>query len=238
MKKKLYSFSKINTFFECPKKFEFSYITKVDKDKEYTEPPYFRRGSFIHAYLANRLKGGDGALDKFSDIDISDKLILVDIAETALDNPYVQLSFDFDIHGIEKKIFLSEDMKPSKQSNSIMMGYIDYFAIHDDVAIIIDWKSGKYRPEASYEQLELYAIWVLEKYPDINEIDLIFYYVEHDKLSIKTISKNEISSFKDNLLSNISTIENTTEFNPTPSKRACLHCAFFNTCSDEFGIMI
>jgi CRISPR/Cas system-associated exonuclease Cas4 (RecB family) len=238
MKYAPYSFSKINCFFECPKKFDYSYVNKIDKDDDYRDPSYFVRGRFIHSYIANRLSGGDGTLNKFSGVDVYDKLHLAECAEKTLSNDYVAISYDFDTNGIEKQIFLSKKMTPSNNARAAMKGYIDYYAVHDDFAMIIDWKSGKYRPDANYDQLELYAIWVLERHPEITEIDLVFYYVEHNKFSVKTVEASEVESFKKKIVENVDIIENEENFNPTPSKRSCLHCAYFDTCSEEHGIML
>jgi len=238
MKYAPYSFSKINTFFECPQKFDYSYVNKISKDKDYSDPSYFRRGRFIHAYIADRLKGGDGLLSGFADVDMEDKLSLTDSAETTLENEYISISYDFNKNEIEKQIFLSHQMKPTNKARAAMLGYIDYFAVHDDFAMIVDWKSGKYRPDANYNQLELYAVWVLEKHPEVTEIDLIFYYVEHNKFSVRTVTSSEVESFKNKIIENIDIIENEEEFKPTPSKRSCLHCAFFDTCSEEHGIIL
>lgn len=238
MKYAPYSFSKINTFYDCPKRFDFTYINKIPQDKDFTDPSYFVRGRFIHKYIADRLKGKDGMLDGFSDIDIDDKLNLIDSAEETLSNEYVSISYDFDVNGVERPVYLNHDMKPSKKAGCAMLGYIDYFAVHQDFGMIIDWKSGKYRDNPFYDQLELYGIWLMEKYPDVNEVDLVFYYVEHDKFSVKTVTRDDVDTFKKNLIANIDVIEIEEEFAPKPSKSKCLHCPFFDTCSEEFGIML
>lgn len=233
MKYAPYSFSKINTFFDCPKKFEFAYITKVEIDYGYSDPYYFIRGRFLHSYIANRLSGGNGMISNFNDVSVDDKLHLTEMAEKTLENEYINLSFDFDHNLVEAKMYLNHKMSESEsKSNAAFVGYIDYCAVQDDFAMIIDWKTGKYRDTPSYDQLELYAIWLLDKYPNIQEFDLLFYYVEHDKFSIKTVGRVEVENFKTSLKKKISLIENTESFKPNINKH-CEVCAYFNTCNSN-----
>lgn len=236
MKYAPYSFSKINTFFDCQKKFEFTYVNKISVDKEYTDPSYFIRGRFLHAYIADRLKGGNGMKIKGYNIEINDKLNLVEHADTTLENEYIGMTYDFDTNLIESYISLDKKLTPNKIKNkSAISGYIDYCAVQDDYGIIIDWKSGKYKTKQHFTQLEIYSIWLFQKYPSITEIDLVFYYVEHNKFIMKTITPNDIKTLKTDLTNKIDTIENTSSFITNESKY-CVQCPFFNTCIDEFNI--
>lgn len=236
MKYAPYSFSKINTFFNCQKQFEFTYVNKIDVDKEYTDPSYFVRGRFIHKYIADRLSGKSGIINGFNDMDVDDRLALIECGDVTLANEFISMTFDFDTHGIEKSIMLSGDLKPTGK-DAALKGFIDYFAVKDDYGLIVDWKSGRYRPDPNYNQLELYAIWLLEKHQEITEIDLMFFYVEHNKFCIKTITRDEILLLKETIQAKIDLIEATDEFEINPSKQ-CYQCKFFNTCSDEFGIIV
>jgi len=236
MKYAPYSFSKINTFFDCQKKFEFTYVNKIDIDEGYTDPTYFVRGRFIHKYIADRLSGGDGMLDRFGGIDVDDKLHLVECADNTLDNEYISMTYDFETTDVERQINLNQYLKPSNKARAALSGYVDYMAVQDDFAVVVDWKSGKHREKPNYSQLELYAIWIMGKYTGVNEIDMIFYYVEHDKMSVKTVTRDEVIDFKDRLENSIDIIENTETFEISETKQ-CIHCKFCNTCMDKYGIL-
>lgn len=231
-----YSYSKLNTFDQCQKKFEYIYVNKISIDAGYIDPSYFKRGRFLHAYIANRLNGGDGTNMKRYDVEINDKMHLIDCANHALDNDYIKFSYDFDINMIESYIALNNKLNPIKvKEPSILNGYIDYFAVKDNYAVIVDWKSGKFRSDTNYFQLKLYALWLIQKYPKITEIDLVFYYVEHDKIKLKIVTPQKIFSFKNNLIEKINFIENTTEFHTNESK-LCKKCPFIITCMEHNGI--
>lgn len=233
-----YSFSKINTYKHCQKKFEWTYVNKKNIDKNYSDPAYFQRGRFIHQYIAKRLLGQNIEINGYASIEIDDKLNLINQADEALENDYINITFDFDITEVEQPIKLDKSCKISKsKKDSMFTGFIDYYAVHDNLGVIVDWKSGKFKDRPSFEQLQLYSIWLIEKYPQIDEIDLLFYYIEHNKFNIITIDKQSIIKFRDNLLSDISTIEKTDTFSINPSKQ-CVYCPFFESCLDEFNILI
>jgi CRISPR/Cas system-associated exonuclease Cas4 (RecB family) len=238
MKYAPYSFSKITTFIECQKKFDFSYVNKITIDREYIDPSYFIKGRFLHSYIANRLKGGDGLDIGSYNIDENEKMNLVDIAENTLIHEYVNFTYDFDCNLIEKQIFLGSKLEPVKiKKEAAFVGYIDYIAFKEDLGIIIDWKTGKYNKNPNFSQLELYAIWLFQHQVKLTEIDLIFFYVEHNALVNKTVTREDVEEMKNELTNAIDIIEHTKEFEINESKR-CLRCQFYNTCIKEFGIKI
>ena len=232
MKYGQYSFSKIQTFFECPKKFEFSYVIKIPVDRDYVDPTYFVRGRFLHSYIADRLKGGTGSnIGKYG-LDVDTKLALVDYADKALENEFISMTYDFDVNSVESYISLDKNLIPTTtKHNSAIGGYVDYFAIHEDYAMVVDWKTGKLRTMPDYSQLELYSVWLLQKYPKIEEIDLVYYYVEHDKFKTKMINSNDVKNLKNIISEKINIIENTAFF-PVNRTEKCNHCQFFKTCTD------
>jgi len=236
MKYAPYSFSKIHTFFNCQKKFEFTYVNKIPIDIGYSDPVYFKRGRFLHSYIADRLKGGDGTKLKQYNINITDKLHLVDCADKTLENEYINISYNFNKTAIESRISLNNELKPLKLKEKILIGgFVDYYAVQDDFAMIIDWKTGKYRDNQRYAQLELYAVWLLQRYPEITEMDLVFYFVEHNKFIIKSVTVNDINVFKKDLSEKIEIIESTNEFYTNESKQ-CNDCPFLNTCIELYDI--
>ena len=236
MKYAPYSFSKMHTFFSCQKKFEFTYVNKIPIDDGFSDPIYFKRGRFLHSYIADRLSGGDGMNLKGS-ISVEDKLELIDYADIVLEHEYISMTYEFDKNHIEQYISLDINLAVNtKKLNNCFSGYIDYYAIHDDFAMIVDWKTGKYKENPSFEQLELYAIWLFQKHPEVTEIDLVFFYAEHNKFIMKTITPDIVESIKLDIMKKITIIESTLEFNISESKQ-CLHCPFCNTCMDEFGIL-
>jgi len=234
MKYAPYSFSKINSFEHCQKQFEYTYVNKISPDVEYRDPIFFQRGRFVHAYLAHRLNGGAGEVYGYNTVEIDDRLKLIENAEDTLENEYVSLTLGFEVTGVEKEIRLDSDLLPTN-GDYIVNGYVDYYAVDKELATIIDWKSGQYRPTQKFKQLELYALWVFQNYPEVKEVDLLYYFVEEQKYAFKTVTLEDVIDFRENLGVSINAIEATDEFDINPSK-SCEYCKFINTCRDKYNI--
>jgi CRISPR/Cas system-associated exonuclease Cas4 (RecB family) len=239
MKYKPYSFSKINCFKTCPKQFEFTYVNKIAPDDTYTDPIFFQRGRFVHEYIAHRLSGGAGELYGFDSLPVEDKMNLIDNANETLNNDYVSMTFNYDVTKIENEIRFDENLLPGNDyswgADHTVTGKVDYYAVDGNLGCIIDWKSGNYQDTSNFDQLELYAVWLFQNFPKITEVDLLFYYVEHQKFNIKTVTIEDVIKFRNKLGNSIELIENTVDFDVTPSP-SCKYCKFLNTCRTDGNI--
>ncbi|RLC46961.1 MAG: hypothetical protein DRH57_04980 [Candidatus Cloacimonadota bacterium] len=234
MKYAPYSFSKINSFEHCQKQFEFTYVNKISPDVEYRDPIFFQRGRFVHAYLAHRLTGGAGEVYGYNNVEIADRLKLIEDAENTLSNEYVALTLGFEVTNVEKEIRLDSNLLPTNGDYAVN-GYVDYYAVDGEFATVIDWKSGQYRPTQKFKQLELYALWLFQTYSEIKEVDLLYYFVEEQKYAFKTVTLEDVIELRNNLGVSINIIEATDEFELNPSK-SCEYCKFINTCRDKYNI--
>ncbi len=235
MKYTPYSFSKINCYKTCPKQFENRYITRQLADDSYQRPTFFERGSFVHDYIARRLEGGTGEMYGYNTVEVDDKMKLMEDADKALENDYVAMTFNFKDTKVEGGIRLDENLLPTTQGGHTVTGKVDYYAVEKEIGSIIDWKSGNYQSESNFEQLELYALWIFQTYPAVTEVDLVFYYLEHQKFNVKTVTFEDVILFRNNLADNIGTIESTTKFEVKPSS-SCKYCMYIDDCKDKYGI--
>ena len=236
MKYAPYSFSKINCFKNCPQQFDWTYVNKIPIDVEYSDPSFFQRGRFVHKYLAHRLEGGAGEVYGYNSVTVEDKMNLIESAENALSDEYITMTYEFDVTKVENELRLDFDLLPTTFDKEFAIkGFVDYYAVDGEVGIIVDWKSGNYQEESKYDQLELYALWVFQTYPNVKEIDLLFYYIEHNKFNLKTVTLEDAVEFRENLSDSIIEIEKTKEFTINPSK-SCQYCKFLETCRDKYDI--
>lgn len=240
MKYAPYSFSKINCFKTCPKQFDYTYVNKIAPDEKYSDPIFFQRGRFVHDYLAHRLSGGAGEVYGAENVPVDDKMKLMEDAENALNNDYVSMTFEYAVTKVENEIRFDENLLPGNDYKSFNSGYtvngkVDYYAVDGEVGAVIDWKSGRYQEESKYAQLELYALWLFQTNPKLKVVDLLFYYVEHDKFNMKTVTIEDVIDFRNNLSSDIDTIENIVDFIVAPSS-SCKYCKFLDTCRDKYNI--
>lgn len=90
--------------------------------------------------------------------------------------------------------------------NFSFIGFIDTLIIEDNVAKIIDYKSGKVRPD--YNQLKLYALFLSYQYPELDKFELNLYYTSYDTLKQMTIYKKDLEKIEAKLFSDADKILN------------------------------
>ena len=232
MKYNPYSFSKIHTFLTCPLQFKFRYIDKVAVDRDYSDPIFFVRGRFIHNYLAEVLNGKEGMLSGYKDIPVEDKMDLIENAHLSLEDEIFKEYFDYELTEIERFVGYDENLNPSFSKPYLMKGFIDFYGVNENKGFIIDWKSGNLKNNPQFDQLLLYAIWLFERYDELETIDLIFYYIEHQKYNKQTVDRNQVKEFKGAILEIINKIENENEFKKVESN-ACDYCPFKSRCENS-----
>ncbi|TVS00471.1 MAG: PD-(D/E)XK nuclease family protein [Rhodospirillales bacterium] len=115
-----YSYSGMATWQKCPRQFEAKYITRTWPETPPT--PALVRGKAVHNALEQYLIDGtpvDAALNVWTPDGLLDKL------RQAQATPEVKLEW----------------------SRPHVIGYVDVLLTVDDAAVVIDWKTGKLRPD-------------------------------------------------------------------------------------------
>lgn len=181
MKFNPYSFSKLNSFMSCPKKFELSYIEKI---KVFVPNIATERGSYVHTLLENKTKNKLTTF-KFNvmtekDVDECDKVYYdfthSDNGKKYFDpknETYAEVEF-----GV-KKIGKNFEVCSYYSKSALFRGKIDHQIIHGDWIELLDFKTGKVTSFPAPLQLVMYSVWAFIKYPHINKVRTAFVYVEH-----------------------------------------------------------
>lgn len=254
MKYTPYSFSKISTWFSCPRRFKYNYIDKIKTEWVRSIP--LERGTLIH--LIFELERDIPAIKAHKDFkEIKQRGIL--------DGPAIKGCFEVYDNFVKskagqslmskKRLFaemplgLSHDLEimeynPSDKEgidNLFLRGYIDSAVISegkegkDDTLIVIDWKSGKYKTkdQQEWDQLLYYAIGLFSKMP-FNKIILAYAYVEHDKMNLKEVYRSDIEKYKAALYNNVNKIESDTVFEKNESA-LCNWCDYQNHCDNDLS---
>jgi RecB family exonuclease len=148
-----WSFSRLKSFEQCPKQF---YHLKMLKDYTERETEAMRYGTEAHLVAEEYIRDSKPIPPKFT---YMEKVL------KALNN---RRGNKF----TEMKLGLTEELKPCKfdAEEAWFRGIVDLVIIKDDIAWIIDYKTGKNPQNADTGQLELMALAIFEYFPDVDRI--------------------------------------------------------------------
>ena len=167
------SYSRLSTYMQCPHKFKRQYITK-DYPYPDEENFFFIKGSKIHKQLENYVQC------KLNPTIIP--LRYDGVVENCF--PMIDMIFNQGYTIIpEQKLAVTKDFKKCEwfDKETAWRAIVDLTCIKNDVALIIDWKSGKCRSysDTNTGQLHLTASIIFSIYKNINFIKTAYVYVEH-----------------------------------------------------------
>lgn len=219
-----YSFSKMNTHIDCPRKFQHSYILKSPKAEVDLTP--LLKGGALHNILENYPNEPTHSLaPKY--LDIAHKFIESDLGKKYIFNTSVN----------EASFGLDKDFNPVeyKDKSAIMRGYIDHVCIIDNILHIQDFKSGKVKEEKyqDYNQLKIYAIYFFKKYEKIEKIRISYVYIEHENVENPMILERK---YLDSYINTVKNYLNNIEQDETFDKNEtvlCKWCAYNEHCKED-----
>ena len=235
----MYSYSRISTFLQCPKKYEFTYIQNLPKQMNNA----LIKGSKVHSILENidtfikykKTQKNTTLMDSHNTTLVKNSKLLntfenpeySSIVENFIKSPLGELLKYPNSREVE--IFLDKDFNPTLK-DKYFIGYIDRVNFTNAGIEIIDFKTGRYKDTKyqDFNQLGLYGIYVMKKY-NLNKVKLRYVYVEHSKentLEIDIPFTNELTQKYKNI---INELENTKEFKKCVT-RLCDYCDFKDKC--------
>ena len=141
---------------------------------------------------------------------------------------------------IEQEICLTKDMKPTSwydAKTAWVRLKMDVLVLHDNMARVIDWKTGKRKPRyiEDYEhQLRFYALIVFELHPEIEEVRASLYWTqtkEQDKLRVTRDEMPEIWQHWHDILDQRQACDDDNNWPAKPgAKFPCPWCAAKDVC--------
>ena len=249
----VYSHSRLSCFEQCPQKYKLAYIDKVETEVEETIEAYM--GSLVHAILEKLYR--DLRYSKKNTLNDllrflreqwiknwTDSILIVKKEYNS--NNYMKMAEKFitDYYNrytpfnqsktiaLEDRILINLD----DSGDYKLQGYIDRLSeVKDGYYEIHDYKTNSWLPLPKYieedRQLALYAIGVKDKYPDADDVRLIWHFLAFDKEIDSTRTENELDELKQNTIQLIDKIENEDQFNTNPSG-LCKWCEFQEICKE------
>lgn len=208
----MYSFSRIQTFNQCQRKFKYSYIDKLSTKFN----PAFAKGKAIHSILESwglenpRESRDEENIEKTQKhFDIVDNFINSTLGKDVMSKKSAR----------EVEFFLDKDLNPCEKEDANFVGYIDRVNFFENAVDLtpkvelIDFKTGKYKDLKwqDFTQLMIYSIYIFKKYNKIDKIKLRFVYVEHNLENDLILERDAIKEVEKKLLNDINEIEELTK---------------------------
>ena len=208
MKQRAWSFSALDMFEKCRKKF---YHLKVIKSHKEPDNQWQADGKFIH-----------DAIFKYCTQGVPLPLTIRHMQGDA--DKIMRIPHDM-IEG-EMQLCLNAKFKPVAwfAKDAWVRAIVDLLLIKGNVAIIVDWKTGKQKP--GFDQLKLTAAIVSRLMPEIDQFHLIYSWLKDSEITRTTIHKSELKQVWLNYMpraKEMTTAEATTSFEANPTG-LCGYC--------------
>jgi putative RecB family exonuclease len=247
---KIYSHSRLATFEDCAKRFEYRYVLKIPTDTEGIEAFVGKR---VHEVLERLYKAAERghvpSLEKviyrynqlFEESYNADRVRIVreatplefyrQLGEHCL-TAYYSRHYPFDgdeTLGIEQRVTFALDEKREYR----FQGIIDRIVrARDGVIEIHDYKTGKRVPTQKQldedRQLALYQIGLADRYPD-QAMRLVWHYLQKDRKLTSTRTPEQLRYLSEDTMSVVDRINDETEFKPKRSA-LCDWCEYNDRC--------
>ena len=209
----MYSYSKLNTYLQCPRKYKYHYLDKVKAGTF----DWLVKGKDIHKELEDfrspeDLKGLSNCTKNF-----------------ILGFNFQSVLFGKTLR--EYKFYLDKDFKPLRDPEQAFYGgVIDLVYTSSTGLVLVDYKTGKYK-DLKYQdfwQLMSYALFFFN-HKTVEKITLRYLYVEHLQENTLTVTRESIPAIQEWILGTVRCIEDDQEFKPKTSI-LCDYCQYKNIC--------
>lgn len=247
----IYSHSRLSSFENCPKQFEYRYVLKIPSESEGVEAFVGKR---VHEVLERlylfvgkgQIPGIEKVVDRYHTLweETYDPERVRIVRENTPLAYYRQLGEDclrgyylrhypFDESetlGLEKRVVFPLDDTGEYR----MQGIIDRISRARDGAIEIhDYKTGARVPSQRIldqdRQLALYQLGLVRTYGEDTEFRLIWHYVAKNRTCVSTRTKEDLARLRTDTIARIDEIQAATEF-PARKISLCGWCEYKSRC--------
>lgn len=223
-----YSYSKISRYLRCPRSYYYHYIEQIKVS--FQDTPIFEKGRYIHHIIEHYPKLPKFEF-KFKDT-LEQKQFYEDyILSFIKTNKKMNLLLSPKMLRFrEKTFFIDENFQEvATKDLALFEGTIDYIGEHKDTILLVDWKTGQSQTYASLDQLKFYSLYIFNKFPEINNLKVMLFFVEQNVLKIESITRDYYEEIKIKYLNIVKQIEKDTEYLRNKTKD-CVNCEFYNNC--------
>lgn len=202
------SYSAIATFEECPAEYHYDYISGERID---ASSPALNKGNRLHKNVENYLKGD----------------ILVEQLATELYPIRDYLVTFKQLEARSEEVWLVNrdwEVEEQESENTFIKAITDVHYLLTPTLFIVDLKSGQRYPEHA-DQLHLYALMGLVKYPEAEKVMVSALYLDGPGPQY-TYHRKDLEGLKLWWTARANRVLDAIEYPPTPSASSCKWCSY------------
>lgn len=206
-----WSFSRLDTFMDCPRKLHEISITKMTPFGEQTEAQ--RQGDVVHDLLADRLSEGKAFPLGYEYLQ-------------QVIGPILAVKHEGQIFN-KLKLAWDKNWKPcgyKDWDNCWLRVDYDFAFIRGKTMFILDWKTGKV--SFKHLQLKLYAATAFLAFPDVMEIHTAFVWLKDKLIDSVTYRREDMQKLWDEILPEVQKLQDANALNiwPATKNKWCNYC--------------
>lgn len=210
-----HSYSSIKMYENCPKRYYHQRIMKEIKDEGSEATRY---GERIHSDLEHRLVNNKPLSDETKQYEV-----LCEAIE--------RMASGGELHA-ERQLCLNENLTPTSWwgDDAWLRSILDVLILHDDTAVVMDWKTGKRRPD--FTQLQLFALQVFKHFPEIKSVKSCFVWLKDLSMDAEVFTVDKTNLMWADMLARIERINQSVETENWPARPSglCRFCPAQNMC--------
>jgi hypothetical protein len=213
-----HSYTALKMYENCPKRYYHQRITKEVKDSVGEATVY---GERVHKQLEDALKGT-------APLPVETVALqpLCDVLASHVAKGGATLT-------IEQEYTLTSDLQPTGwfDEDAWLRFKLDVLIIRPDAkAIVVDWKTGKRRPD--FDQLEMFALATFAFNPEVTAVTSMFVWTKENATDRETYKRAHADGMWTKLLTRINRVEKSLETGNWPAKPSglCRYCPCKGFC--------
>lgn len=189
MKQNSWSYSALTAFEQCPRRF---YLTRETKQVPDTPGEAALWGQTVHKHLEDRARDGKKLPDTLRHLDPMISKLQQAPGDTL----------------VERRMTINSSFQPTdwRAKDAWCRSVVDIGKVHERNAFLIDWKTGKYKPEN--DQLELFAGMTFAVYPEVESVKTMFVWLKGDgPPTVQTFQREQSSGIWQGFIERVARLE-------------------------------
>lgn len=210
-----HSYSSIKLYENCPLRYFRQRIVKDVVDEGGEASKY---GERIHSFLETRLK--------------ENTLLPQEVAHyESLCSSVERIAYDGELF-VEKELVLTDNLTPTTwwESDAWLRSKLDILVITGEIAVVMDWKTGKRNPD--FFQMQIFAAQVFKHFPDVTRVKTSLVWLKDMAMDTEVYYRNDVNTVWAEIMKRIQRINDSLEHDNWPAKPSglCRYCPARHNC--------